>query len=296
VGWDAVRESSLVSLEGRLGTARDGVFADLVTQTLYFDAFKMPWDLQRTVFRYLESVDELAGSSLKKQFLETFDEDGDGVVTYDESGRNGIFGPILYLAGEALSRTGTEPFGYLSGPFKIGTTLLRCAEATWNRGGHSLMREYFHGRALLAAYRMSQMDAEQPDPFLPGLVWGRGKWPSFDLAWHVYLGFGLYGPQFPDKADFPSMYGLAFRYADLTQNGGRHTGAIRSQPNPESLGQYVSAVLKKQEGPLDFTVYVPSGYESLGGSPVPNIEATADPAKVWTASFFGGQETWEAPI
>ena len=48
--------------------------------------------------------------------------------------------------------------------------------------------------------------------------------------------------------------------------------------------------------PLDFTVYVPSGYESLGGSPVPNIEASADPAKVWTASFFGGQETWEAPI
>jgi hypothetical protein len=92
------------------------------------------------------------------------------------------------------------------------------------------------------------------------------------------------------------LYGLAFRYADLIQNGGRHTGVIRSQPNPGSLAGYVSAVLKKQEAPLDFTVYIPSGYESLGGNPVPNVQATADPGRVWTASFFGGQETWGQPI
>lgn len=185
LGRDAVGESPLVSLDGHLGTTRDGRFADLVTRTLPFDAFKMPWDMQRTAFGYLQSVDAPAGSSLRKQFLETFDEDRDGVVTYDEFGKTGILGPLLHVGGEALSRTGTEPFGYLSGPFAAGTTMLRCTEAAWNRSGHDLLRDYFRGRAMLVAYRMSQTDAESPDPLLPGLVWGRGKWPSFQLAWHM---------------------------------------------------------------------------------------------------------------
>jgi hypothetical protein len=295
-GWDAVEDSPLVSLDGHLGTARDGKFADLVTRTLYFDAFKFPWDLQRTAFGYLESVDGLAGSSLKKQFLETFDEDGDGVVTYEEFGTHGIFGPLLQVNGDATSRMGTEPFGYLSGPFKATTTWLRCTDASWNRGGHKLLRDYFYGRALMAAYRMSQKDAESPDPLLPGLVWGRGKWPSFQLAWRMYVGFALYGPKFPDKVDFPSLYGLAFRYADLIQNAGRHTGGIRSEPNPGSLERYVAAVLKGQEESLDFTVYVPPGYERVGGSHVPNVQATRDPGQTWTASFMSSKDTWGLAI
>jgi hypothetical protein len=296
VGWDAVEDSPLVSLEGHLGTARDGKFADLVTRTLYFDAFKLPWDLQRTAFAYLDSVDRLAGSSLKNQFLESFDDDGDGVVTYEEFGKSGIFGPLLRVGGDARSRMGTEPFGYLSGPFKAATTLLRCTEASWNRSGHSLLRDYFYGRAVMAAYRMSQKDSESPDRFLPGLSWGKGKWPSFQLAWYTYLGFALYGPQFPDTVGFPSLYGLAFRFADLTQNGSRHTGGIRSQPNPGSVEGYVSGVRKGQEKALDFTLYVPAGYESLGGGSVPNVQSTADPAMVWTASFSGAQETWAMPV
>ena len=115
-------------------------------------------------------------------------------------------------------------------------------------------------------------------------------------AVHVYLGFTLYGPRFPDTVDFPSMYGLAFRYADLSQNGGQRTGGIRSQPTPGSLDRYVAAVLKGHEGPLDFTVYVPSGYDSVGGSPVPNVQATADPGQIWTASFASGQERWGVAI
>ena len=296
LGRDAVGQSPLVSLDGHLGTARDGRFADLVTSTLYFDAFKMPWDMQRTAFGYLESVDALAGSSLRKQFLETFDEDGDGVVTYDEFGKTGILGPLLHLGGEALSRTGTEPFGYLSGPFQAGTTMLRCTEAAWNRSGHDLLRDYFRGRAILVAYRMSQLDAESPDGLLPGLVWGRGKWPSFQLAWHMYLGLTLYGLRFPGAVDFPSLYELAFRYADLSQNGGRHTGGIRSRPDPGSLDRYVAAVLARREEALDFTVHVPTGYERIGGRPVPNVQATADAGQIWTASFLGGRERWGVAI
>jgi len=296
VGWDAVEDSPLVSLEGHLGTARDRKFADLVTRTLYFDAFKLPWDLQRTAFAYLDSVDRLTGSSLKKQFLESFDEDGDGVVTYEEFGKSGMFGPLLRVGGDARTTMATEPLGYLSGPFKAATTLLRCAEASWNRSGYNLLRDYFYGRAVMTAYRMSQQDSESPDRFLSGLSWGRGKWPSFQLAWYTYLGCALYGPRFPEEVGFPSLYGLTFRYADLTQNGGRHTGGIRTQPSPGFVETYVSGVRKGQERALDFTLYVPAGYESLDGGSVPNVRSTADPALVWTASFSGGRETWAMPV
>jgi len=296
MGWDAVEDGPLVSLDGHLGLARDGKFTDTATGTLYFDAFKFPWDLQRTTFAYLDSTDKLAGSSFKTQFLETFDEDGDGIVTYEEFGKNGIFGPLLQVNGDATSRTGTEPFGYLSGPFRAATTWLRCTDRSWNRGGHTLLRDYFHGRAMIAAYRMSQKDAELPDGFVPGLMWGRGKWPSFRHAWHTYLGMTLYGPQFPDRVDFPGLYALAFRYADLVQNGGRHTGGIRSQPDPGSVDRYISAVRQGRERPLDFTVHVPWGFERVGGSPVPNVQTTADPGEIWTATFMSGQEIWAAAI
>jgi hypothetical protein len=295
-GWDCLNEGPLVTLDGHLGAVRDGRFIDVVTSALYFNAFKMPWDLQNTVFGYLEAVDGLTGSSFKPQFLAAFDEDRDGVVTYDEAGRSGMYGTILHMGGAALSRTGTEPLGYLAGPFTSATAILKCTDATWNRGGHRLLREYWYGRACLAAYRMSRMEAESPDPFVPGLVWGKGQWPSFQLAWHVFLGFSLYGPLFPNDLEFPSLYGLAFRYADLTQNAGRHTGTIRTQPSPGSMSRYMGAVLRGEEAPLDFTVFIPAGYESLGGSRVPNVHVAQDPGQVWTAQFRSGEETWAAQM
>jgi len=296
LGWDAVEDSPLVSLDGHLGTARDGKFADLVTRTLYFAMLKFPWDLQRTAFGYLESVDRLAGSRRKQQFLEAFDDDGDGVVTYREFGRNGIFSPLLQVAADLRATAAPEPFGYLSSPFKAATTMLRLTEASWNTGAHDLLRHFFHGRALMTAYRMSQRDTESPDPFLPGLLWGRGKWPSFELVWHTYLGMHLYGPRFPVTVDFPSLYGLAFRYADLTQNSGRHTGGIRSRPNPGSVDRYVAGVQQGSERGLDFVVYVPPRFETMSGGSVPNVQSTSDPARVWTASFLGGQEVWDVRV
>ncbi|MBI2323024.1 MAG: hypothetical protein HYU88_13265, partial [Chloroflexi bacterium] len=159
-------------------------------------------------------------------------------------------------------------------------------------GGHSLLRDYFRGRALLTAYRMSQADAESADPYVPGLVWGRGMWPSFELAWHRYAGVALYGPGFPDAVRSPGLYALAFRYADLSQNGGRYAGPIPNRPEPGAVDRYVADVLGGRERPLDFTVHVPSGFETVGGRAVPNVRATADPAQVWTATFMNGRETW----
>ena len=292
VGRDAVADRPLVSVEGHLGRLSDGTFSDLVTGTLYFAAYKMPWDLQHTCFQYLETVDKMAGSTLKEEFLEAFDEDGDGLVSYEEFGKNGFIGPVLAQMGIMDSIIGRERLGVHHGSFAYNATLLRMSDAMWNPDGSDLLRYFYYGPVCLIAHMMSQMELEAPDPFLPSLTWGSGKWPSYQLASYVRVGISLYGTEFPNKVGFPSLYGHVFRYADLTQNQGRYTGTALFQPEPEAAQRYVTEVLSGESQPLDFTFYVPPGYGNLGGSNVPNVEETSDPAKMLTATFAGGQEVW----
>jgi hypothetical protein len=156
-----------------------------------------------------------------------------------------------------------------------------------------MFKEVLYGNVCFMAYKMSEMGFESPDPFAPNLVWGKGKWPSFKLAWHIYLGVNLYGTQFPFKMGFPSLYGSAFRYADLTQKNGQYAGKIRNQPDPEALTKYAADIKSGQIMPLNFTFYMPSGYENVGGIKVPNVEVTMDPVRVFTATFADGKEIWK---
>ena len=124
------------------------------------------------------------------------------------------------------------------------------------------------GTVCLVAFRMSQIEMESPDLFVPGMTWGKGKWPSFQTAQFISLGMSLYGQGFPFQPGFPSLYGSAVYYADLTQTGGKYIGLTSGrQPDPEKLKAYVAGVQKGQEQAMDFIFYVPPGYESLGGSP-----------------------------
>jgi hypothetical protein len=102
-GTDVVTGLPLVSLKGHLGKVRGGEFSDLITNNLYYGTFKFPWDMQKTAFSYLEATDKLAGTSIKKEFLDTFDEGGDGVVTYENFGKKGIWATSLHLAGDILT-------------------------------------------------------------------------------------------------------------------------------------------------------------------------------------------------
>jgi hypothetical protein len=102
----------------------------------------------------------------------------------------------------------------------------------------------------------------------------------------------LYGQEFPNRLGLPGLYGAVLHYADLSQNDGQYAGKIRSAPDPDGIMKYVSDVASGKVKPLDFTLYVPPGFESVNGVPVPNVEATTDPAKVYTASFSGGKEVW----
>jgi hypothetical protein len=292
LGWDMISNSPLVSLDGHLGLIKDGAFVDVITQALYFNIYKFPWDLQKTAFSYLSAVDEMTGSSLKKTFLEAFDENGDGVVSYWETGQKGFGSIFLHQAGYRISCMGTEPLGFLSGGIKSMLTTLKLRDPQRNSRGYDFSREFSFGAVCMAALRMSLMETEFPDLFVPGLTWGKGKWPSFQMAQFISLGNSLYGQDFPVRPGFPSLYGSLVFYADLTQNEGKYLGGSGRIPDPEKIRQYVAAVQKGQDQPMDFTFYVPAGYESLGGSPMPNMVATDDPAKVLTVRFNGGREVW----
>jgi hypothetical protein len=292
VGQDVVAECPLVSLQGHMGRWVEGRFTELLTDTLYFAALKMPWDLQRTAFAYLECSDRLTHSSVKEAFLNEYDEDGDGVVTYEEFGKNGTHAPVLFLAGSSNSIAGTEELGYLRGPFSSTAMRLKWADATWNPDRHDIFEKQLIAATCMVAYRMSQSDAESEDPFFPSLTWGRGKWPSYQFASYVRLTTALYGPEFDTRVGFPSLYGHAFRYADLTQNDGKYSGRSPANPTPDAVEQYAAALAHDRARPLDFTLFVPPNYGALAGSPVLNVEETEDPARILTVQFRGGREVW----
>jgi hypothetical protein len=254
----------------------------------------MPWDMQETFLGYLESIDQLTGSDLKEAFLATYDENRDGVITYEEYGKKGLSGTYLYLTAKIVARIGSEDSGLLQGKFDQGTSLLRLMDATWNLYGYDLFKEYNYGLICAVAYQMSQLEMELPDLFIPGLIWGQGKWPSFELAKHVLFGLSLYGEQYPEKIQFPSLYGTAFTHADNTQNQGRYVGRILSEPDQAGLDSYVQGVAQGKVKPLDFTLYVPAGLDNLSGAVVPNVEVAADPVRIFTVSFAGGKEVWSS--
>jgi len=244
---------------------------------------------------YMAAVDQLEGTSLQKDFLEAFDEDGDGVVRYDEFGKKGFKDVFLNVVGEAVSEMTANRLGYLRGQFNGSSRTYRASDKALNVGGHDVMKDFYLAAACSFAFTISRLDVEMPDPFLPGLVFGKGKWPSFQLARYFQAAVMLYGREFPTSIGHPSMYTSAFFYADLTQNGGEYAGKIRNRPDADAVGRYMADLAAGKTKPLDFTLYVPAGFEALAGAPIPNVEATADPARVFTASFSGGKEVWPEP-
>jgi len=141
------------------------------------------------------------------------------------------------------------------------------------------------------AFDMSRSEAVSADPFVSGMTWGGGRWPSWQLATYMYVTGTTYGAKSLVNISLQSLYGTAFQYADKTLNGGSYTGSTDATSDPNSLNAYFQAVLKGAT-PLDFTLYVPEGYGSLESVPVPNVEETGDPKKIFTAHFNNGAEVW----
>jgi len=135
------------------------------------------------------------------------------------------------------------------------------------------------------------VEEENRDPFFPAMTWGKGKWPSIQLAHYALMGALIYGLEFPRKVNLISLYGQAFQYADKKGNGARYTGGIELKNILEAANVYIKAV-SEGSAPLDFVLYLPRGFGNMNGTRIPNIEETEEPDKIFTARFKNGQEVW----
>ena len=289
VGQDGITGNPLASFKGRLGIVEENRFTEIFTNALYADVYKMPWDLQATFFGYMDAVDSLEGTSRKRDFLKAFDESGDGTVTYEEFGKKGLYGPLNVLAGLAMSTRGdVDDAENFRAFYALLSNILRHSNPKWSADGHDFSREQVYGNVTVVAQMMSQFPKEIPDPFSPGLVWGKGKWPSYRLAADTYIKQLLYGWKYPAKIGLASLYGSAVAFADSRQNGRQLIGRVRGVPDPGAAQKYVEAVRDGRMKPLDFTFFTMPGY----GGNLPNVVETNDPAKVLTVVFAGDVRPW----
>ena len=291
MGWDGVEGAPLASLEGHLGRIEGRRFLELITPQFYHNPSKLLWDLQSTVLNYAKANDSLTGSSYHQELLDAFDENGDGVIDYDEMGKKGVWHTMMRLGANVMCLRATEKYGFLRGAFIARSQMLKYGNEQWNSLGHDFVKEFRLASASAVAFMMSQVEMEGKDLLFPTITWGKGKWPSLQLASYVATGFAIYGLEFPLKVDLLSLYGQAFQYADKTLNGGSYTGGLGPESDLEAANHYIKAVAEGA-APLNFVLYVPGGYGNLAGSSVPNVEETEDPDKIFTAHFNNGQEVW----
>jgi hypothetical protein len=292
-GGDVRQGGRLASLQGHLGRIERGTFSELITGTLYYDRMKLLWDLQATAMAYARANDELTGSGYHRQFLDAFDENGDGVIDYEETGRSGGVDFQVYASGIGVHLMGTEEHGALHGFFSGRTNGLRWADAGLNAEGLDFMKDYVESSLAVVGLTLSQMEIEGADPAVPGMTWGKGKWPSMQAARFLAIGTMIYGMGYPFMTTIDSLYGVALQYADKVFNGSTYTGDYETMSDPVSplAMQYIQAVAGGAE-PLPFKLYVPVGYGQVFGRAIPNVEETGDPARVLTVEFAGGTEVW----
>jgi len=292
VGWDGLTQTPLASLYGHLGRVEDMKFEELMTATMYYNPTCMLWDLQKTVLSYAEAHDRLTGSSLYKDFMDAFDENHDGVIDYDENGRKGFWTPFFRMLTHSQLLKLNGKYGPLRGDFNLLSNFnLRPVNKNWNPQGHDFATEYVLIWIATLAFNMSRSEVVSPDPFVEGMTWGKGRWPSWRLAEHTLFTGNVYGSALPTTVGLQSLYGTAFQYADKALSGGAYTGSAEIISDPHSINKYFDAVATGA-APLDFTLYVPPGLGSLETVKIPNVEETDDPKKIFTAHFNGGLEVW----
>ena len=289
-GWDVTENAPIVSVRGHLGRLRGGEFQELMTSELYYNPGTLIWDLQNTVTAYLEANDTLTGSSFHRELFDIFDEDQDGVISYHEKGKVYCCRTRIMISGVGYHLWGVERYGFLKGPF-LQSRIIAYGDERWNPWGHTFYRDYGRSYALALAYAMSRAEAEEEDPYYPGMSWGRGKWPSLQYVNHLSTVRGIYGSSRLSAVGLSSMYGRAFQYADKTLNDAGYTGDPGVRSAPDALERYLREV-GDGEAPLDFVLYVPEGYGSLEGVEVPNVVETDDSSKIFTARFDNGRESW----
>ncbi len=307
-GWDSLTQMPMVSVGGHLGRIDNTQFTELMTKTLYYNPNTILHDLQLTILSYAKACDALTGTASFKEFMNTFDENRDGVIDYDEKGL-GFETAALIIQADTIDILVTEAYGVLKKSFKESALGAKNSSKDWNSQGHDFLKEGTLVAKAATAYRLSQLDNVHADLFIPGMFFGRGMWPSWHTVAYVQTTDLIYGSQSPSNISLGSLYGSAFQYADKVLNAGvytRSTNPIINDPTafqygdkylapvdqnisaPDSIYRYFEAI-NNGAMPLNFTFYVPVGYGSMEQFKIPNVEETEDPGKIFTVYF---KEVW----
>ena len=288
IGWDSTTLNPLASLNGHLGKVELGKFKELMTHTMYYNPSTIYHHLQLSLLSYAKACDALTGSTVYKEIMDSFDENHDGIISYDEKGRgyeNSQFEIMTYTLDVQLK----EAYGSIKGPFMRTIMMARYSCKDWNAEKHDFTKERLLVTSGTTAFSLSQSDTSREDLFIKGMMYGRGMWPSWETVLYIQTTGAIYGCQSVKNISLFSLYGLAFQYADKTQNLGIYTGSMEeNKSNSEAINRYFEALRKGKE-PLGFTLYVPEGYGILEGYKIPNVVETIDPLKVFTAEF---NKTW----
>ena len=298
-GRDITTDSALSSVQGHFGRLDGNEFKEMITSTLYYAAMCFLWDMEKTALSYAEANDRLTGSTYHKMLLDAFDENGDGVISYEETGKKGFFHAVMREGSQTMSLGVAHPESALRNNFLSRGRMAKNSNRQWNTSAHDYAMEFMTAQAISLAFMVSQAPVEMDDPNVPGLKFGNGKWPSLQFAQYGLIASFIFGINYPFKLDLMSLYGMAFQYADksLTGPGPRYTGqglVLRGSGTAdlEAANNYLKDVAEGKK-PLDFTVFVPPGYNRLMFGTVPNVQETRDPDKMFTAEFNEGREVWK---
>jgi hypothetical protein len=293
IGWDTITNSPLASLEGHLGRIDGDQFDELLEKEMWHNQESILWDLQKTALTYIQAHDKLYGTTLHQEFMDAFDEDGDGVLDYDEVGKKGQWGPTTRAAAYAGHLRADGKLGFLKGAFISQILAMKCTRKDWNAYGHDFYASSRLAQLVMLAFHMSRIGVEAPDLLNPPATFGKGKWPSWKLVSYMSTNSAIYGMTFPRRIDLMGLYGIAFQYADKTQNGGAYTGNVPFMSNRDSITNYLDDIAAGKRQPLDFVLYVPNGFGKFLTQSIPNIQETDDSKKILTARFRGGKEKWQ---
>jgi hypothetical protein len=291
IGWDSEKNAPMGSVQGHLGRIEDGHFVELLTKEMYYNSDCFVWDMQKTVFSYIKSSDALTGSSYFNDLMSELDENGDGQIDYNEKGWKGCWAQNMRLYSDTNNLKVTGAYGQLKAGFKLSVGVLRYSDKNWNSQGHDFFKALTMVSISHLAFKMSQAQEEHEDSFFKAMSWGKGKWPSWQLARDQAMRHSLYGSQVMANISLGSIYGNAFQYADKSMNGGSYSGSKEAPSASASINKYFKAI-SEGKAPLEFTLFVPPGYGGIENELIPNVKETDDPGLMFSAQFNGGQEVW----
>ena len=290
-GCDTTANMPLASIDGHLvGISKDGI-EEVMTDAMYYNLTTFLHDMQNTVFSYAMASDILTETNLMRELLELFDENEDGVIDYEEKGR-GIETALFSFVNPLNHISVMAPFGQYQAAFQLASIMLRNSEREWNELGHTFTKERTIVKNLLLAYEMSQQKEMMPDLFFEGMSYGQGMWPSFYTVCYISLTKALYGGASFSEMSLSSMYGNLFQYADKAYEGGRYTKTIKEgECDPNALKHYLNDV-RMGHDTMNFILYVPEGYGTFDGIPIPNVQETKDRERLFHSYF---EQMWKQP-